>query len=113
MSRTLTTWLAALALALILAGLGTGLDDMDAMRAVQASVQDAQAQAQATMQRGLQARREAAARQICGPHATPRWIDETTISCSQVERMASIAYALSHEAAHERRQAEQQTKARP
>lgn len=113
MSRTLTNWLAALALALTLAGLGTGLDAMDELRAVQASVQDAQVQAQATMQRGLQARRDAAAKQICGPHATPRWISETEITCVPPERMARLAWVLSQEAAHDRRQIEQQAKVRP
>jgi hypothetical protein len=81
-------WLAAIALCLLLAGVGPGLLD-NASETYHTSLAhaDAIADAQAA------ARRDAAARHLCGPHAQPRWISATEVACTGNGSRTRIARA--------------------
>ena len=106
----LTNWLIALALALVLAGLGTTGDDLDALRADASNMTDVVASTAARLERGAQARRNFAARQICGPEATPVWTADNTLTCVPPWTLAPVAAALSVQAHEQRRAFDQQAK---
>jgi hypothetical protein len=81
-------WLAALALCLLLGALGpTLLDTAAETYDSSLSHADALRTAQATQ------RRAAAARQLCGPHAEPRWISDTEVACRNNGARTRIAKA--------------------
>jgi hypothetical protein len=72
----ITTWLAAAALALLLAFVGPTLDHAAEAVHTELAAQDARADARA------QRRRDLAAAYICGPHSEPRWISDRELACA-------------------------------